>query len=178
MMGGMVKGQLPKPEFFVKRAVVLKAAEAKVISPKNVVTGEWVRLKCQYGCDGYGGRLTCPPYSPTPSQMRKVLDEYAVGVLIHYTEEDWPVVDSIVAVLEREAFLSGYYKALGLGSGPCDLCEECELEGGCRHAEQARPSLEACGVDVFATVLAAGFPIEVVREYSSPQNYYGLLLLE
>jgi len=37
--------------------------------------------------------------------------------------------------------------------------------------------MEACGIDVFATARGAGFPIEVVRDYQSAQNYYGLLLL-
>ena len=53
---------------WVQRAVELGAAEAKVVSPATVVTAHWVRLKCQYGCGGYGLRLTCPPYSPTPQQ--------------------------------------------------------------------------------------------------------------
>jgi hypothetical protein len=38
--------------------------------------------------------------------------------------------------------------------------------------------MEACGIDVFATVRANGFPIEVVRDDSSDQNYYGLILIE
>jgi hypothetical protein len=31
---------------------------------------------------------------------------------------------------------------------------------------------------VFRTARAAGFPIEVVTDYKSRQNYYGLLLVE
>ena len=38
--------------------------------------------------------------------------------------------------------------------------------------------MEACGIDVFRTARAAGFPIEVVKDYKCRQNYYGLLLLE
>jgi len=174
----MVKSGLPTPESFVRRAKALKAAGAKVISPRNVFTAEWVRVKCQFGCEGYGERLTCPPFSPTPQQTRRVLDEYEVGVLIHYDSEDWEQVKDIVVTLEREAFLAGYYKAFGLGSGPCTLCESCHPEKGCRHPEQARPSMEACGIDVYRTARTAGFPIEVVRDYSCPQNYYGLLLLQ
>jgi predicted metal-binding protein len=174
---GMGRIRLPAPSVFVKRAVRLHVTDAKIIDPRRVVTGEWVRLKCQFGCDGYGQHLTCPPFSPTPSQTRRVLDEYQTAVLIHYDSEEWREVDVVVSTLEREAFLAGYYKALGLGSGPCSLCETCNLGGGCRHAEQARPSMEACGIDVYATARAAGFPIEVVKGYSSPQNYYGLLLL-
>ena len=65
---------------------------------------------------------------------------------------------------EREIFLRGAWKALGLGAGPCYLCKACVLrEGPCRHAELARPAMEACGIDVFTTVRSAGWEIEVVQ---------------
>ena len=85
--------------------------------------------------------------------------------------------DELVAALEREVFLAGFYKAFALGSGPCSLCDECNLES-CVHPERARPAMEAAGIDVFATARGNGFPIEVVRTPSSPQNYYGLVLIE
>jgi len=53
------------PEFdkYIKKAKSMGITEAKIIDPKSVVVGDWVRLKCQYGCGGYGKNLTCPPYS-------------------------------------------------------------------------------------------------------------------
>ncbi|VVB60767.1 Uncharacterised protein [uncultured archaeon] len=162
---------------FLKRACELGAKEAKIISPKQVFTAEWVRRKCQYGCDDYGVHLTCPPYSPTPQEMRRMLDEYETAIFIH-SPLGWTDIKTIVSTLEREAFLSGYYKAFGLGSGPCHLCERCNLQKGCRHTEEARPSMESCGIDVFRTARTAGYPIEVVRDNACPQNYYGLLLLQ
>jgi len=173
----MKKQSLPPPDFFIKRACELGAKEAKVIPPKKVFTAEWVRRKCQYGCDGYGERLTCPPYSLTPQETRRMLDEYETALLIH-CPSDGPGVDTIVCSLEREAFLSGYYKAFGMSAGPCLLCEKCNVQKGCRHSEQARPSMEACGIDVYQTARTAGYPIEVVRDTAHPQNYYGLLLLK
>lgn len=173
----MKKPSPPAPNNFVKRACALGAKEAKIISPQQVFTAEWVRRKCQYGCDGYNEHLTCPPFSPTPQETRRMLDEYTTAILIH-CPGDWPDVKPIVCTLEREAFLSGYYKAFGMGSGPCDLCGTCNTQKGCTHTEQARPSMEACGIDVYLTARTAGCPIEVVRDSISPQNYYGLLLLE
>ncbi|RLE65613.1 MAG: hypothetical protein DRJ47_04580 [Thermoprotei archaeon] len=41
-------------------AVKLGADEAKPIKTSMIVVREWVRLKCQYSCGGYGGCLTCP----------------------------------------------------------------------------------------------------------------------
>ncbi len=106
-----------------------------------------------------------------------MLDEYTTAILVH-SPEDWADMKKIICTLEREAFLSGYYKAFGIGSGPCNLCSTCDTKKPCRHADQARPAMEACGIDVFRTARAAGYPIEVVRDNTCPQNYYGLLLLE
>ena len=52
------------------------------MQPQDVVTAEWVRMKCQYGCGGYGRCLTCPPHSPTPRQTRRLLDEYETAYLL------------------------------------------------------------------------------------------------
>jgi len=46
------------------------------------------------------------------------------------------------------------------------------------HTGQARPSMEACGIDVYATVRANSYPIEVVKDYSDDADYYGLVLIE
>jgi len=173
----MSEKSLPLPTYFIKRAQKLGAKKAIIISPKKVFTAEWVRRKCQYGCDGYGQHLTCPPFSPTPQETRRMLDEYKTALLIHCPSKRRDV-KTIVSTLEREAFLSGYYKAFGMGSGPCSLCDTCDTEKVCNHPDEARPSMEAFGIDVYQTARTAGYPIEVVQDYHSPQNYYGLLLLE
>jgi predicted metal-binding protein len=167
----------PSVRRYADKAVDLGAAEAKVIDATTVVTAHWVRMKCQYGCGGYGHRLTCPPYSPTPEQTAAMIREYDTAVLIH--GDDHTDVTSIAAKLERLAFLDGFYKAFGMGSGPCRLCRTCNLEEeDCRHPDDARPAMEACGIDVFATARANGFPIEVVKDHGCDENYYGLVLLK
>jgi len=169
---------MDRAERWVRRAVEVGAAEAKVISPGTVVTATWVRLKCQYGCGGHGLRLTCPPYSPTPQQTRAMLDEYRVALLVHNPgDAKWISIKDIVADLEREIFLAGHYKAFAFGSGPCTLCDTCNLEH-CDHPSRARPSMEAAGIDVYATARGNGFPIDVVTDHDCPQNYYGLVLIE
>jgi predicted metal-binding protein len=160
---------------FVERARELGAAGAKMIRADTVVTAAWVRLKCQYGCGGWGSSLCCPPHTPTPEATAAVVACYARALLIHCKANKRPT--KIAAALEREIFLAGFYKALGFGSGPCRLCSECRFDG-CVRPDDARPSMEACGIDVFATVRANGFPIEVVRDGRSDQNYYGLVLIE
>ena len=151
--------------------------DARIIRPADVETAAWVQLKCQFGCDGYGQCLVCPPFTPTPDQMRKVLDCYKRGVLIHFSPD--AQIKATVAELEREFFLAGAWKAFGLGAGPCYFCRSCPVEDGqCRHAERARPAMEACGIDVFSTVKKYGFPIEVVRTTRQCPNYYGLILVD
>lgn len=151
--------------------------DARIISPSDVETAPWVRLKCQFGCDGYGTCLVCPPYSPTPEQMRQVLDSYNRAMLIHFTPESG--VKATIVELEQEFFFRGAWKVFGLGAGSCSLCKECNLEKQqCRHAYQARPSIEACGIDVFSTVKKAGLPIEVVQTRHQCPNFYGLILVD
>jgi predicted metal-binding protein len=160
---------------FVQRACELGAVEAKIIRADTVVTAPWVRMKCQFGCGGWGSSLCCPPHTPTPDVTSGVIACYKRALLIHCKADKRPT--KIVAPLEREIFLSGFYKAFGFGSGPCRLCRECNFEG-CIRPDDARPSMEACGIDVFATARANGFPIGVVLDETSDQNYFGLVLIE
>ena len=159
---------------FVEAAVRLGAIAAKVVNPRDVVTGHWVRWKCQFGCGGYASSLVCPPNTPTPAQTRQILDEYRTAV---FFEGPGGKIKKIAVALEREIFLAGNYKAFGLGSGPCHLCDECAFDEGCRHPDEARPSMEACGIDVYATARKHGFTINVVRTHKDPQHYFGLVLI-
>jgi predicted metal-binding protein len=160
----------------VRRACELGAVEAKPIDPKSVVLASWVRLKCQFGCPHYSTRLCCPPYTPTPEEFQKVLDCYEKAILFHSRGMEVRPGD-IAFELEQDLFFQGFYKALGLGAGPCWLCRECNLEQ-CIHPLQARPAMEACGIDVYATARANGYPIQVVRDRTEIPNRYGLILIE
>jgi len=149
---------------------------ACIVCPSEVQTAAWVRLKCQFGCECYGQCLVCPPFTPTPQQMREILDSYHRAILAHFDPQ--ADVKAIVADLEREIFLRGAWKAFGLGAGPCYFCRDCAVGQQCRHPERARPAMEACGIDVFSTVRKVGFPIEVVRTTRQCPNYYGLILVD
>jgi predicted metal-binding protein len=164
----------PKQKLVV---IALKAGAfaAKVIDPSTIETAAWVRWKCQFGCGCYGSSLVCPPYSPAPDQTRQMLDGYRRAI---FFESPPGRAKSIAVEVERALFLSGHYKAIGLGAGPCELCRVCAFDKGCRHADQARPAMEACGIDVFATARKHGFKIDVVRSPSDPQHYFGVVLVE
>lgn len=153
----------------------LGADSAKVIDPATVVTAPWPAIKCQFGCQKYGTCAICPPRTPKYTETREILNCYHKAILFrcHHEEEPSP----IAAELERQAFLSGFYKALGFGGGPCHVCKKCNPDK-CNFPAKSAPSMESCGVDVFATVRANGYEINTIREKDEPQNYFGLLLLE
>jgi len=163
-------------ETFCQMAIGIGATDAKVISPQSVVTSAWVRLKCQYGCGGYSKRLTCPPYSPTAEETRKVLDSYQSAILLRGNSN--AEARETAVKLEREIFLRGYYKAFAFASGPCGCCQQCDTSKACKHPHQARPAMEASGIDVFQTARSNGFPIDIVTSREQQGDYYGLVLIE
>ncbi|GAI91753.1 unnamed protein product [marine sediment metagenome] len=159
---------------YLKKAEDLGVKDAKIIPAKSIVTAEWVKLKCQFGCNCYGRNLTCPPYSPAPEQTRRMIADYEYCLMIH--GDRYTGIRNMVSALEREIFLDGFHKAFSMGAGPCKLCDECPEF--CKHTEKARPSMEACGIDVFSTVRANGFQIEVLKTTDCKSNYYGVIFIE
>ena len=174
---------MEKLEDFCSKAIELGATKAKIIKAEDVIVADWVRLKCQYGCGGYGKRLTCPPYSPTPSETRKVIAGYRRAILMKFRscqdcgDQQAVNIHQFIAEMEKDLFLSGYYAAFGMACGPCDLCTQCDLEG-CQEPGLARPSMEACGIDVYATARKAGFKIEVLTRRDQIPRCFGLVLVE
>jgi predicted metal-binding protein len=82
-------------------------------------------------------------------------------------------VNTTVHLVEKTAFYDGFYKAFGFGGYPCIYCEECiaeQCEGNvdesmrrkCRHMDLVRPSMEAAGMDVFATAKKAGWELSTI----------------
>ncbi len=154
---------------------------AVMVETSRVVTAPWVRMKCQFGCAGYGQSLCCPPKTPTPNEMREILDSYTHGILLHrQIKKGGKAAESLsetAVEMERTLFLDGYYKAWTLGAGPCDHCKTCTMKV-CLHPDMARPSMEGCGIDVYATARAYNLPIQVVRERTDVRNFYALVLVE
>jgi predicted metal-binding protein len=70
-------------EAYCTKALEMGLTGAKVIDPRSVVTAEWVRMKCQFGCTGFGMSLCCPPHTPAPEVTRKVIDSYTKAILLH-----------------------------------------------------------------------------------------------
>lgn len=167
----------------IEQAINLGARDARVIRVDAVKTAAWVALKCRYGCDHYGKSLCCPPHTPTYKETREVLKDYSHAVLIQCrTLEE---TTDLALNLERALFKLGYHKAIGFGAGKCLHCSDCTMTL-CSRPFETRPSMEACGMDVMATVKASGMPIRSMADGSASPNSeggtayygYGLVLID
>ena len=161
---------------YIEDAKELGAYDAKVINTNTIKTAPWTIMKCKYGCSNYNSNLCCPPNTPTYKKMQEIVDCYDWAILVQ-CKSDLSSTAKIIVELEKKFFLSGYYKALGFGAGPCQLCEKCNMEK-CKHPSEARPSMESCGIDVYETVKMNGFPIGVLKNREGEKNCYGLVLIE
>ena len=148
--------------------------DALMISPADVVTAPWVQYKCKFGCEKYGHSRCCPPNTPTWKETRELLDSYETAILVHDT--GWSTTANVSEVSSM-LFADGYYKAMAFGAGFCTRCRECLMDG-CLHKMEVFPSMEACGIDVFATARKQGLPVEVLPHLMAPHNSYGLILVE
>jgi predicted metal-binding protein len=168
-------------------AIRAGATHAKQILTSSVATEPWVRLKCQFGCPGYGKGHGCPPRTPTAEETRAILDSYRRALLFHIQVPDAPKKEKMfrkyfdaLVKLEGEMFKDGYYKAFVFVAGPCRLCKTCAAreDNPCNFPWQARPSMEGCGMDVYQTARNNGLPINPLRERAETNNEYCLMLVD
>jgi len=148
----------------------------KTVEVDSIHLPEWVGLKCAFGCAGYG-LPHCPPNSIKPEQTRAMLKDYTKCLLLQGVP---PTRDFQRLVLQAEhtAFKAGYYKAFSLWAGPCSICDRCGGRGNCKNRENARPSMESAGIDVFETLRRNGIPLATLGEKDDYVKYFAILLLE
>lgn len=80
----------------------------------------------------------------------------------------WFKLHEIVMAIEREAHNRGYFFATGYVASTCYLCYDpskhtgyCDTSGPCKHPYEARPSMEASGIDVFSTYRNVGLKLKM-----------------
>jgi predicted metal-binding protein len=169
-----------------ERAVALGVGTATEMATSGVVVADWVRLKCLFGCDEPGVHRTCPPNAPPLDQTRRLLGEFTRAILLETgpisgderSDDESLRLNTAGLALERELFLAGFYRAWFMGAGPCDLCGACVRGEECPTPERARPSMEGCGLDVYATARNAGRTIEVVRSHDDTYRFFALVLVD
>ncbi|MHA2247607.1 MAG: DUF2284 domain-containing protein [Candidatus Hodarchaeales archaeon] len=160
------------------------------IDPKNIVVKFWVRMKCMYGCPGYGNYASCPPNNPSVSECERFFREYKDAVIFHFEKEfedpedrhEWTKeINAQLVKLERDVFLADYVKAFALFTDSCEICKECKkIRQECKHPQLSRPTPEGMAVDVFTTVrqLGTNWQIEVLKDYSAKMNRYAFLMVQ
>lgn len=157
------------------------AVNVKIVSTRDVVVDERTRLKCQVPlCPHYNRTLLCPPNVPPVSWFKSVLDRYDRAVLLQVRvdipedcSEEQGVLEGaiklhrIVNKVEKAAYNLGFRFAAGLIGGACRLCPECigvYSSAPCRHPYEARPSMEAMGIDVYETLAKVGLTLKFPPE--------------
>jgi len=116
--------------------------------------------------------------------MKRVLTGYTRALIYSYTctkAEYRPKrlrMQRLAVAIERSAFLDGHYRAFALIAGPCRMCKDCDLSGHCRHPDLARPAMESCGIDVYATARDSGIGLEVATRKEGPSKYVNLILID
>ncbi|OGT97340.1 MAG: hypothetical protein A2X80_09450 [Geobacteraceae bacterium GWB2_52_12] len=158
------------------RASQLGFHAAVDLDPAVIKIEPWVKAKCAYGCSQYARKWSCPPHSMGSEEFRELLGCYSRALLIAGQPPLRSFQEQLLE-LEKAAFLGGFKKALAFSGGPCCWCETCPEEG-CTHPEKRRPSLEACGCDVFALAESAGIRMAPLRNSDDFVQYIGLLLVE
>jgi predicted metal-binding protein len=76
--------ELEKFDFLKTLALELGVVDAKIILADKVVVEDRVLLKCKIGCSKYGKTLACPPYTPTPEEFRKIVNDYSYALFMKF----------------------------------------------------------------------------------------------
>ena len=160
----------------------------KWIDPAKIITAQWVRMKCMFGCNGYGHCAACPPNTPSLDECERFFSEYQDAVLLHFTgtmdqPEDrhrWSKkINAKLVQLEREVFLAGCERAFLLFMDSCCFCEECTgTRETCLEPQMARPSPEGMCMDVYSTVRQFGYGINVRTDHDQPMDRYAFLMVK
>ena len=181
----------------LKTAKDAGAAESLYIDAEDIIIDDRVRLKCFVPLCKHYGDLVCPPNVPTPDEFRKYLKLYRFALLVstEYINPPKPTslaesdevskeirkksidLSDILLKMEAISLQKGYRFAAGFTGGSCRYCDACVKTGGeCKTPYRARPSMEAVGIDVVATLqnvdMALEFPV------SDRVKWWGLLLVD
>jgi len=157
-------------------------------------------------CSNYGRHLLCPPNIMSVDEFASILRLYKRAIIVQIEanvdssdrtgrpldrdsckelEErtgtrTWGLkLHRLINALETEAFKQGFYLSAGLIGNDCELCPECVRPGSneaCRHPFEARPSMQAMGIDVFRTCKNVGLPLSFSSE--DKVRWTGLVLLD
>jgi predicted metal-binding protein len=155
----------------------LKAINAKIISPRDIIFDIRAILKCRWGCEDFSpDNVKCGTRGTTFQERVEMVKSYNHILLVH--SHDARKLSATVLEIERRAFLDGYYFAFAIRF--CNLCKICSVKSGksCPTPEKIRPCDTSFGIDVYKTAHNLGLPCEVLQGKSDVQNRYGFVLID
>jgi predicted metal-binding protein len=132
-------------------------------------------LKCMYGREEWrkAGRAHLLQRHLCHGKLKK---SYGGTAAAYLCTHDAKRLQEITYRIEIEAFHDGYPFAFALAE--CYLCETCTFPAPCVFPAKARPSMQALGIDVYATVKKLGLPMKTLKRKDETPDFYGLVLLE
>lgn len=162
---------MPLDEHLIKAALHAGAARATVIPGGQVVLSSAFRDMCQANaCGKYRKCYMCPPDVGEIEGLMAIVRGYPMALAyqsISPLEDSFDFEGMEAAGLKhvrlsqrlgkalKELLVPGY---LHLTCGGCRLCESCLKPEGlpCRFPDEAMPSVESYGIDVYNTVKGTG----------------------
>ena len=159
----------------IEKALELGALEAKMIDTEMIVFDPRSFLKCRFGCNRWGRYWTCPPnLDISAEQFQEAFGKYSKAIIIK--TDDARKGQDITLKIEKEAMLvHGFMHAFGMVL--CVLCDECAHPEPCRFPHLARPSMDAYGIDIGATVETVGMKVEFDEKGGLLPCWYSMVLL-
>jgi predicted metal-binding protein len=178
-----------------QNALVLGATDAKVISSNDIPVEDEVILFCKDPlCESYGQCLFCPPHAMSPKSMRLIVAESEKAVIfrldlpsennleesriIHFRK-----IFRIASALEQVAVNAGYAKSRGYAASSCKpvFCPSYQCQAlwdgkSCRYPTEARPSMEAVGINVFKLFERVGWEIHRISKDTDAADLPGGVL--
>jgi len=157
------------------KALDLCALDARLTDTRRVVFDHRSYLKCRFGCSRWGRYWTCPPHlSISPEQFMEAFAKYSKALIIQTSD---PMKGQDVAVaIEKEAMLAGN-SPFAFAMALCVKCETCAYPEPCHFPHLARPSMDAYGIDIRATVTPLGFKVEFDQEGHLLPAWYSMVLV-
>ncbi|MGD9973452.1 MAG: DUF2284 domain-containing protein [Desulfatirhabdiaceae bacterium] len=159
----------------VKKALELGATDARLIDTHTIVFDPRSYIKCRFGCNRWGQYWTCPPHlSISPEMFMDAFGKYTKAVIIQ-TADPRKGQDVSLAI-EKEAMLAAN-SPFAFAMVLCVQCETCAYPEPCRYPHLARPSMDAYGIDIGATIAPLGFTIKFDPDGQLLPAWYSMVLV-
>ena len=139
-----------------------RTGDARLIPAREIVVQDWVRDACS-SCRYFGKSWSCPP-GVGPGDSGKLTEYRRAVFLVFDSSRDRKLLEKAVLYIETSLKKAGFSRARGFFVSPCTACPDCSYPEKCRRPDLCRPTGESWGIDLMATSVRAGLPVELSGE--------------